>query len=48
MKLGDRIGSRWIVDEGLKAGERVVVEGAQAKDGTTVNPKPFAPPAGGK
>jgi RND family efflux transporter MFP subunit len=45
VKLGDRIGSRWIVDEGLKAGEKVVVEGPQAKDGTTVNPKPFNPPA---
>jgi RND family efflux transporter MFP subunit len=45
VKLGDRIGSRWIVDEGLKSGERIVVEGPPAKDGTTVNPKPFNPPA---
>jgi RND family efflux transporter MFP subunit len=48
VKLGARIGSRWIVDEGLKPGERVVVEGSQVKDGTAVNPKPFTPPAGGK
>jgi RND family efflux transporter MFP subunit len=42
VKLGDRIGSMWIVTEGLKAGERVVVEGIQqARPGTRVNPKPF-------
>jgi RND family efflux transporter MFP subunit len=48
VKLGDRFGSRWIVDEGLKPGERVVVEGTQVKDGTAVNPKPFNPPAEGR
>jgi RND family efflux transporter MFP subunit len=47
VKLGDRLGSRAIVEEGLKPGERVVVEGAQVKDGTVVNPKPFTPPAAG-
>src|SRR6267142_2470406 len=41
VKVGDRIGSRWIVDEGLQPGARVVVEGARAADGTVVNPKPF-------
>ena len=42
VKLGDRIGSMWIVDEGLKEGERVVAEGIQqARPGTQVNPKPF-------
>jgi membrane fusion protein (multidrug efflux system) len=45
VKLGDRFGSRAIVEEGLKPGERVVVEGPQARDGTLVNPKPYAPPA---
>jgi RND family efflux transporter MFP subunit len=48
VKVGDRIGSRAIVEDGLKPGERVVVEGAQARDGTVVNPKPYVPPAGGK
>jgi len=44
VKVGDRVGSRAIVAEGVKSGERVVVEGAaQVKDGTVVNPKPFAP-----
>jgi membrane fusion protein (multidrug efflux system) len=45
VRVGDRIGSRAIVEDGLKPGERVVVEGPQVKDGTAVNPKPFAPPA---
>ena len=42
VKLGDRIGSMWIVAEGLKAGERVVAEGIQqARPGIQVSPKPF-------
>ena len=39
---GDRIGSDWIIAEGLKPGERVVAEGAQKVHmGIKVNPKPF-------
>lgn len=38
---GARIGNRWIIDQGLAPGTRVVVEGAPAKDGTVVNPQPF-------
>jgi membrane fusion protein (multidrug efflux system) len=45
VKIGDRLGNRAIVEDGLKPGERVVVEGPQVKDGTVVNPKPFTPPA---
>jgi membrane fusion protein, multidrug efflux system len=42
VKLGDRVGSMWIVAEGLKPGERVVAEGMQkARSGAKVNPKPF-------
>ena len=42
VKVGDRIGSMWIVAEGLRAGERVVAEGAQkARAGIQVSPKPF-------
>jgi RND family efflux transporter MFP subunit len=42
VKVGDRIGSMWIVTEGLKAGERVVAEGVQkARPGMQVSPKPF-------
>jgi RND family efflux transporter MFP subunit len=36
-KMGPRAGNFWIVDEGVKAGEKVVVEGAlKARDGTQV------------
>jgi RND family efflux transporter MFP subunit len=42
VKTGDRAGSMWVITEGLKRGQRVVVEGIQkAVSGTTVNPKPF-------
>jgi membrane fusion protein (multidrug efflux system) len=37
VKVGPRVGSLWILEEGVKAGEKVVVEGAQRlKDGMTV------------
>ena len=40
---GDRVGTQWIVAEGLKRGERVIVEGVQkVRPGMQVNPKPFA------
>jgi len=43
VKVGDRIGELWIIDEGLKPGESVVVEGLQRiKPGAVVNPKPYA------
>ena len=39
VQAGDRIGSLWIIDSGLKAGERVVVEGLQkVREGVTVTP----------
>lgn len=42
VKVGQRSGSLWIIDQGLKPGERVVVEGLQkVKAGMTVDPKPF-------
>jgi membrane fusion protein (multidrug efflux system) len=45
VKVGARVDSLWVVEEGLKAGERVVVEGLQRiQDGMTVTPK-TAPPA---
>jgi len=38
---GERIGENWVVLQGLKPGERVIVEGVQkAIPGTTVDPKP--------
>ena len=42
VKAGHRVDSDWIIDEGLKPGERVVAEGIQkVKEGMTVNPKLF-------
>jgi len=36
--VGDRVGSLWIVTDGLKAGERVIVEGLlKVRDGAVVN-----------
>jgi membrane fusion protein (multidrug efflux system) len=48
VKPGARVGSLWLIEEGLKAGEQVIVEGAQkARDGMVVNPTvvPAEPPA---
>jgi membrane fusion protein (multidrug efflux system) len=46
VKVGPRIGTDWIIDEGLKPGDRVVAEGVQkVRDGMPVNPKPFQPAA---
>jgi membrane fusion protein, multidrug efflux system len=40
--VGERDGSLWVVKEGLKPGERVIVEGVQkVKTGIPVTPKPF-------
>jgi membrane fusion protein (multidrug efflux system) len=42
VKVGERIGTMWIIQDGLKPGERVVAQGQQAlRPGTTVRPKPF-------
>jgi membrane fusion protein (multidrug efflux system) len=54
VKVGERFGSNWIITEGLKPGERVVVRGIQkvqalaaqipqsAMEGVPVIPKPYA------
>ena len=40
--VGERVGTSWIITEGLKPGDRVVAEGIQkVQDGTHVNPKPY-------
>jgi RND family efflux transporter MFP subunit len=56
VKMGDRVGTDWIVAQGLKAGEQVVVEGIQKvqtlaaqapqllKDGIPVSPKRYVAP----
>jgi membrane fusion protein (multidrug efflux system) len=41
VKPGETVGTMWVIDEGLKPGEQVVVEGLQKlRDGTLVTPKP--------
>jgi len=41
VKVGEQVGNMWIITQGLKPGERVVVEGVQkVKAGMAVNPKP--------
>jgi RND family efflux transporter MFP subunit len=45
VKIGEQVGANWIIENGLKPGERIVVEGAQkVKEGVVVNPKPFGSP----
>jgi RND family efflux transporter MFP subunit len=42
VNVGPQVGSDWIIESGLKPGDRVVVEGIQkVKDGAIVTPKPF-------
>jgi membrane fusion protein (multidrug efflux system) len=42
VKATEKVGSEWIIEEGLQPGDRVVAEGIQkVKDGLAVNPKPF-------
>jgi membrane fusion protein (multidrug efflux system) len=46
VKMGERIGSMWEVTDGLKPGERVVVQGLQkAHEGAPVTVKDWTPPA---
>ena len=42
--MGRRFEHSWIVEEGVKRGDRIVVEGTQkAREGAVVNPKPWTP-----
>lgn len=46
VKVGPKVDSLWVIEEGVKPGDKVVVEGLQRiQDGMTVVAKP-APPAG--
>jgi len=41
VKVGEKIGSMWVINDGLQPGDQVVVEGiGKVKDGTSVVPKP--------
>src|SRR5262245_36069745 len=45
VKMGERIGAMWEVTEGLKPGDKVVVEGIQkAREGAQVTAKEWTPP----
>jgi len=46
VKMGERIGAMWEVTEGLKPGDKVVVQGLQkAREGSIVAAKDWTPPA---
>jgi membrane fusion protein (multidrug efflux system) len=41
VKVGQKVDSLWVIEEGVKAGEKIVVEGLQrVQDGMTVSAKP--------
>jgi membrane fusion protein (multidrug efflux system) len=43
VKVGPRVDTLWVISEGLKPGEKVVVEGLQkVREGSVVSPKPVA------
>jgi RND family efflux transporter MFP subunit len=45
VKMGERIGTMWQITDGLKPGDKVVVEGVQkAREGSTVTAKEWTPP----
>jgi membrane fusion protein, multidrug efflux system len=45
VKVGSASGNKWIITEGLKAGEMVMVDGFQKlRPGATVKPVPWQPP----
>ena len=44
VKVGDRVGTLWVISEGLKPGERVIVEGIdKVRSGEKVKPLPADP-----
>ena len=48
VKTGQREGSEWVIESGLKAGETVIVEGAtKVRGGMPVQASPWTPPATG-
>jgi membrane fusion protein (multidrug efflux system) len=42
VKVGERVGNKWVITDGLQAGEKVAAEGFQkVRDGMTVTVEPF-------
>jgi membrane fusion protein, multidrug efflux system len=45
VKVGEKVGSLWLIEDGLKAGDRIVVEGMQRiRDGQVVKPVAWSSP----
>ncbi len=43
VQTGERVGTMWVISNGLRVGDRVVAEGTQkVKDGSTVTPVPYS------
>jgi len=43
VKVGERVGANWVISEGLKPGEKVIVEGfMKVREGVPVSPKQYA------
>ena len=43
VRVGEQMGKSWIIEDGLKAGERIIVEGLQkVRADTVVIPRPAA------
>jgi membrane fusion protein (multidrug efflux system) len=48
VETGERVGDRWVIEQGLKPGDRIIVEGLQkAQPGSVVTPKPYQPAESG-
>lgn len=46
VKVGERSGALWIIEDGLKQGEKVIAEGTQkVRPDAVVNPKPYVAPS---
>jgi membrane fusion protein (multidrug efflux system) len=46
VKVGEKVGAMWIIEDGLKPGESVVAEGIlRIRPDQVVSPKPYQAPA---
>ena len=42
VRTGEKVGALWVVEDGLKAGDKIVAEGTQkVREGMQVAPKPY-------
>jgi membrane fusion protein (multidrug efflux system) len=47
VKTGPRVGQDWVIEQGLKPGDRVIVEGQmRVRPGVAVTPRPYKPAGG--